>query len=164
MSIKGLLLPWAAALLIALAAPATAHRGHAVWTDITWTGETFEITHRLHLADAVTVLRSLGSREEVETPRALARLALYVEERFAIQGLADPAAPSTLGAEVEDDFLFVYQEWSSALPERFPAIDNAVLLDVEPRAQHFIRIRGPGIDEERQSIGGLADRDSPTHS
>lgn len=129
---------------------AWAHRGHAVWTDITWNGESFEIVHRMHLADAVTVNRFLGGRKAIESLESLARLALYVDERFTIQGANNSANKiETLGAEIEDDFLFVYQEWAVPLPKVFPAIDNSVLLDVEPDAQAFVRISGPGLNEER---------------
>ncbi len=140
------------------AAPGSAHRGHAVWTDITWVGDRFEIVHRMHLADAISANRFMGGREVIEAPRSLARVALYVEERFQV--LVGPAAAEgsgspellleTIGAEIEDDFIFVYQEWVTELPERFPAVDNSVLLDIEPEAQAFLRIAGPGITEERE--------------
>jgi len=143
-----------AALGLILSATAVlAHRGHALWTDITWADDRFEIVHRMHLADAITANRAMGGREPIELPRSLARVALYVEERF---GLAQPPAaegPSpfeTIGAEIEDDFLFVYQEWVTDLPERFPELLNTVLLDLEPQAQAFVHIRGPGLDEERE--------------
>lgn len=142
---------------------AHAHRGHAVWTDIVWAGEGFEITHRLHLADAVRIHRVLlEGAEPVETPRSLARLALYVEARFRVRGVAGEAQTlQTLGAEIEDDFLFVYQQWSTPLPTRFPEVDNGVLIDAEPEAQQFIRITGPGLDEERQAVGRARERLKP---
>ena len=79
----GTLLRWiiSAALLLA-ALPGVAHRGHAVWTDIVWAGESFEIVHRIHLADAIAVNRYMGGTESIEETRSLARVALYVEERF----------------------------------------------------------------------------------
>jgi hypothetical protein len=139
---------------------ALAHRGHAVWTDIVWNGESFEITHRMHLADAIAAKRLMGGRDAIEAPGSLARVALYVEERFLILAARDdgPGAPPkaltlhTLGAEIEDDFLFVYQQWQGPLPARFPPIDNSLLLDLEPDAQAFIRITGPGISEERERL------------
>ncbi len=145
-------------VLFLLAAPGLAHRGHAVWTDITWAGDRFEIVHRMHLADAITVNRFMGGREAIEEPRSLARVALYVEERFRLQcpvQETDGAEPGegeleTIGAEIEDDFMFVYQEWVTSLPRRFPALDNTVLLDVEPQSQAFMRILGPDLDEERE--------------
>jgi hypothetical protein len=137
----------ATALLLSL--HGEAHRGHAVWTDITWNGKGFEIVHRVHLADAITINRYVGGRAAIEELASLARVALYVEERFSILDRAAPVALTTIGAEIEDDFMFVYQEWPTSLPEHFPEIDNRLLLDVEPDSQAFIRIEGPGLREER---------------
>lgn len=143
----------AAALLIALSSWAEAHRGHAVWTDITWNGEGFEIVHRLHLADAITIQRSLGDTGPIEALRSQALVALYVEERFTLLVADERVTPSTVGAEIEDDFLLVYQEWRAPLPgDRFPDIDNRILLDVEPDAQAFMIIEGPAISEERERL------------
>lgn len=141
------------ALTLALAAqPLLAHRGHAVWTDIHWAEDRFEIVHRMHLADAITVSRFMGSEHPIEDLRSLARVALYAEQRFRIADSGDGAAAvslQTLGAEIEDDFILIYQEWIAPLPERFPAIDNQMLLDVEPDAQALIKIKAPGLSEER---------------
>jgi hypothetical protein len=152
--LRGLL--FGAGLLLA-ALPVSAHRGHGVWTDIVWNGSGFEITHRLHLADAVNIQRSLGGRGDIDTPRGLALLALYVEERFLLLVDSRTITPQTLGAEIDDDFLFVYQEWMTELPQHFPRVANRLLIDVEPGAQQFIRISGPGVDEERRYI----DTDEP---
>ncbi|WOJ92815.1 DUF6702 family protein [Congregibacter variabilis] len=141
-----------AALLLSTL-PGYAHRGHAVWTDIVWAGESFEIVHRMHLADAIVVNRYMGGTEPIEETRSLARVALYVEERFELLGPANNDGPirlETIGAEIEDDFLLIYQEWLTPLPEQFPVIDNFILLDVEPEAQAFIKIKAPGLDEERE--------------
>lgn len=148
---------FALGFLLAMA-QVSAHRGHAVWTDVTWVGDRFEIVHRMHLADAISANRFMGGRDAIEAPRSLARVALYVEERFVVLPSVIPesgtgsAAPvlETIGAEIEDDFIFVYQEWVTALPARFPAVDNSVLLDIEPDAQAFVHIEGPGISEERE--------------
>lgn len=151
------LLP-AALLLLLVSGFVSAHRGHAVWTDITWAGDRFEIVHRMHLADAISVNRFMGGRDAIEAPRSLARVALYVEERFHLPAESGVERPrfATIGAEIEDDFIFVYQEWITDLPERFPALANRVLLDIEPEAQAFLRIQGPGLAEERQRVPGPA--------
>lgn len=138
------------AALLCVVVTASAHRGHAVWTDITWAGEGFEIVHRMHLADAITINRFMGGREAIEELRSLALVALYVEERFQLVGGGDVMRLQTLGAEIEDDFLFVYQEWTTKLPEQFPEIDNRLLLDVEPGSQALMKILGPGLNEERE--------------
>lgn len=134
--------------LLLLSFASLAHRGHGVWTDINWSGEGFEIVHRMHLSDAITANRYMGGSRPIEDLQSLALVALYVEERFQLKGQA--ATVETLGAEIEDDFIFVYQEWATALPEVFPQVDNRVLLDIEPSSQVFIKIKGPGLDEERE--------------
>ncbi len=135
-------------VLILSAAHGSAHRGHAVWTDIHWADDRFELTHRLHVPDAITVNRFMDGSLPIEDLRSLALVALYVEDRFLLAG-TDGVVLETLGAEIVDGFVYVYQEWSTSLPAAFPEIDNRVLLDVEPGSQAFIRITGPGLDEER---------------
>jgi hypothetical protein len=143
-------------VLLLSALPGFAHRGHAVWTDIVWAGESFEIVHRMHLADAIVVNRYMGGTEPIEETRSLARVALYVEARFELLGVVKqgesvaPITLETIGAEIEDDFLLIYQEWVTSLPAQFPLVDNFILLDVEPEAQAFIKIKAPGLDEERE--------------
>lgn len=145
-------------LVASIVSAAWAHRGHAVWTDVSWNGTAFEITHRLHVADALTVHRSLRLSNALDAPESLAALALYAERRFqpALNQGTGQGVPShgysamnTLGAEIEDDFLLIYQEWPIPLSGAFPDINNTILTDVEHGVQHFMRITGPGIDEER---------------
>ena len=141
---------WLVAAVALLAAIAEGHRGHAVWTDIAWAGEGFEIVHRMHLADAIAVNRAMGGTLAIEEMASLARVALYVEERFDVLVDGKPVDLTTIGAEIEDDFMLVYQEWPTTLPARFPATDNRILLDIEPGSQAFLRIQGPGLTEERE--------------
>jgi hypothetical protein len=82
----GRLLLGAAALLL-LSFNSSAHRGHAVWTDITWSGSGFEIVHRMHLSDAITASRYMGGGLPIDDLRSLALVALYVEERFLLYSL-----------------------------------------------------------------------------
>lgn len=138
-------------VLLVSAACTHAHRGHAVWTDIHWAEDRFEIVHRMHVPDAISVNQFMGGSQPIEELRSLALVALYVEERFSLIGAADEerAVFDTIGAEIVDGFVYVYQEWSTPLPAGFPDIDNRVLLDVEPGSQAFIKIKAPGLDEER---------------
>lgn len=138
-----------AAILLA-SISSSAHRGHAVWTDIDWNGESFEIVHRMHLADAINANRYMGGALPIEDMRSLALVALYVEERFELRGNEGVVIPETIGAEIEDDFILVYQEWLTPLPGEFPIIDNFILLDIEPESQALMKIKGPGINEERE--------------
>ena len=44
-----------------------------------------------------------------------------------------------VGAEIEDDFLLVYQEWVTDRPDTLPVIENRALLELEPEAEHWLR-------------------------
>lgn len=134
-------------------ASVSAHRGSAAWTDIVWREDHFQITHRLHAADALRINRHMGGSGELERLEDLAMLALYVDARFLLLNLpSEQSNLITLGAELDDDFAFIYQEWHpEALPETFPAINNGLLIDLIPEAQQFTRIETPkGIEERRR--------------
>jgi len=144
--------------LMLLISVASAHRGHGVWTDIVWSGNHFEITHRFHAADGLAANRFVGGSGALTNAEDLARLALYVEQRFAIvdtisndSDTNQVAELKTLGAEVDDDFVYVYQEWwPLSLPDAALQLKHSVLLDVEPSTQIFVRIDTPkGIEERR---------------
>jgi len=79
-------------------------------------------------------------------------LALYVDQRFTLS-VSDGTSSAivTLGAELEDDFAFIYQEWyPAAKPTAFPPIVNDLLIDLVSDAQRFVRIEtSQGIEERR---------------
>ena len=107
-------------------------------------------------------LRSVIARAEVVVALVLSCLPRYASGPLSRLELARAALPPllpseqsnliTLGAELDDDFAFIYQEWHpEALPETFPAINNGLLIDLIPEAQQFTRIETPkGIEERRR--------------
>lgn len=118
----------------------SAHRGHGCWTEMTWAEDRFEIIHRMHLSDAIAVLQRIEPETPIDSVRGKAQLALYLERHFGIQVDGQPVTGlQTLGAEIDDDFLLVYQEWQTSKPAEQPLITNRALLDIEPSAQHFLR-------------------------
>ena len=144
--------------LVLLISVASAHRGHGVWTDIVWTDNHFEITHRFHAADGIAANRLVGGSGALSNAEDLARLALYVEQRFSIvdaisndSNTDQVAHLKTLGAEVEDDFVYVYQEWwPLSPPDTALQLQHSVLRDVAPSTQIFVRIdTSKGIEERR---------------
>ena len=119
---------------------ALAHRGHGCWTEMTWSEDRFEIIHRLHLSDAIAVLSALEPGTAIDSLRGRARLALYLESKFSITPTeTSTASVTTIGAEIEDDFLLVYQEWVTDRPATLPVIENRALLELEPEAEHWLR-------------------------
>lgn len=105
-----------------LAAPALllthqvfAHRAKLTLTSISWNdrSDMLEVEHRLHVHDALT---ALGRADPEAAPdlvalRNRAKLALLVEQDFSLT-LPDGEAIAleTIGAELEGDQLYVYQE------------------------------------------------------
>ncbi len=103
--------------LLALS-PASAHRKPVVMTTIEKIeGDKLGITHRFHAHDAVSILAldPQNTQPELDSLRSRAKVALYVSEHFlmATRQAEGPLAPVELkliGAELEGEFLFVYQE------------------------------------------------------
>jgi len=97
-----------------------------------------EIVHRLHYHDAETGLAQLLGMPgfSLNTVEGRARLALYVEERFAVadQSSGEPdqlLQLNLVGAEADGEFMLVYQEYNGQLPGRL-AIRNDILRDIFP--------------------------------
>lgn len=121
---------------VTLVAPlAWAHRAKAALTLVRWNAGTssLEVEHRLHAHDAEL---ALNQKEGIATPdlsqvRDRARLALYVEPRFALTDLdAQPVPLTLIGAELVADYVHVYQEAAlPAVPAGF-SVRNDILRDV----------------------------------
>jgi hypothetical protein len=122
-----------------------AHRQPEALTAISYnpnTGST-EIVHQLHAHDAERVLEELpaNGKTPIDTVEGQARLALYVEERFE---LADQngnllSDVKLLGAELEGDTLYAYQEYVKALP-RTILIRNDILRDILPDQVNTVNV------------------------
>jgi hypothetical protein len=138
-----------ASLLVAVccltAASAPAHRAKTGLTTIEQNPRSgrVEIVHSLHWHDAELGLGGVGGNPQISlmTVEARARLALYVEERFAIAD-AKTASPLTLelvGAELSGDYVLVYQELAEALPDAI-AVRHDVLRDVFPEQVNQVNL------------------------
>jgi hypothetical protein len=73
-----------------------------------------------------------------------AQLALYVETRFsvaAIEGdeIGAPLVLDLIGAEVDGDYVLVYQEFSGSLPPNV-AVRNDILRDIFPEQINHVNI------------------------
>jgi len=132
-----------------IAGSAGAHRGHGVWIELVWASDRFEITHHLHLQDAQSVLERVDPGSDLGSPRSLAQLALYVEQHFAVHTDGGVILLETLGAEIEGDFLYVYQEWQTTEPV-LPEFRSQLLTDVLPDAVTWVQIQAPGINTRFQ--------------
>ena len=112
-----------------------------------WVGDRFELTHRLHLSDAILALRTLDKSANVDTLEGQAVLAIYVERNFGIDGVDTPKTLTTLGAEIDDDFFYVYQEWVTALPKSMPSFYSTVLEDILADTHSWIHYETPDTQQ-----------------
>jgi len=123
-----------------------AHRQPEALTTISYnpnTGST-EIVHQLHAHDAEQVLEdnlSQDVRVSIDSVEGQARLALYVEERFELaEQNGEPLSDiKLLGAELEGDTLYAYQEYAKALPQTF-RIRNDILRDAFPEQVNTVNV------------------------
>lgn len=105
-----------------------------------------EIIHRLHNHDAeLGVMATVGDRTlTLDQLAGRAQLALYVEERFLMaklngDNIGAPLELQLIGAEVDGEFVLVYQEFTGELPARF-AVRNDILRDVFPEQINHVNI------------------------
>ena len=105
-----------------------------------------EVIHRLHNHDAEQgVIAVHGDRSlTLDKLEGRARLALYVEERFIVASVTDdgigaPLALELVGAELDGDYILVYQEYNGELPTRI-AVQNGILRDVFPEQVNHVNI------------------------
>ena len=92
----------------------SADRQAIVRSTVTWNERSsrVEVVHRLHLHDARVALDRMtqGRSPGLASLEGRARLALSVEADFALLEAGQPLALDLVGATLEGDTLFVYQE------------------------------------------------------
>lgn len=137
-------------LVILLVSPASwAHREHGFWTEVVWVGAHFEISHQLHLADAIVLLKALNPNEHIDSLRGQALLAIHVEENFSMNPPDATGSIATIGAEIDDDFIFIYQEWHGAKPTALPTFSHTAIFAAYPDAKTNVRYQ---IDETNEVL------------
>ena len=120
-------------LLVLVATAAAAHRMPGSLSTIKKNPNTggIEVIHRLHTHDAelgiITILNDRGISLEQLVGRA--HLALYVEERFLVApidngSIGAPLQLELVGAELDGEFILVYQELKSDLPGEIAVRDD----------------------------------------
>jgi hypothetical protein len=111
-----------------------------------------EIIHRLHNHDAeLGVIAALGDKTlTLDKLVGRAQLALYVEEHFILAALKDdrigaPLDLELIGAELDGEFILVYQEFNGELPTHI-AVRDDILRDVFPGQVNHVNIAvGPEV-------------------
>ncbi|WP_153205758.1 DUF6702 family protein [Niveispirillum sp. SYP-B3756] len=122
-------------LLLAAALPAQAHRAKSSLTLVRWNAaaKLLEVEHKLHAHDAEVALSQQAGIATPDLSRLedQAKLALYVEARFSLTPLGGkPLSLKLLGAELEGDHIFVYQELALPAPPKALAVEDGILRDV----------------------------------
>ncbi|MEE9329061.1 MAG: DUF6702 family protein [Parvularculaceae bacterium] len=89
-----------------------AHRMPVVVSTVKVTGTAMQITHRFHVHDGIRLLTEFEGVTEPDLGDManLAKLALYAEENFVTQHDGAPHPLTTIGAEQDGAYVFVYQE------------------------------------------------------
>ncbi len=132
-----------------IAAPAAfAHRSQSVLTIIGWNATTskLEVTHRMHAHDAeVGLSKSTGETAapqlDISQVRNQAKLMLYIEKHFSLQGPAGKIVLAPLGAELESEAILVYQEAKLPGPPAELMIDNQILRDVFDQQTNLVNVK-----------------------
>ncbi|MGJ8559543.1 MAG: DUF6702 family protein [Litorimonas sp.] len=98
---------------LSVAPPAMAHRLARTETEIRILDDgTLSVIHVYHLQDAQSALFQAGliNEPDLSSLRARAKLALYTQEHFAIFANGVTAPLEIIGAEIEGDSVYIYQD------------------------------------------------------
>jgi hypothetical protein len=127
--------------------PAGAHRVNHALSEIVWQPDTrvLEITHALHLDDALTLLARLGApRGDLDLATA-ARLMLYLETHFELAIATGPLQLEPMGAHIDGEALYLYQRSTPmALPQA-----------LKVRAQLLADVASFSINQVNWQVGDL---------
>lgn len=134
-------------LFFVMAGPAAAHRLPLSATTIEESddGKTVLITHRLHAHDAVELLLRLSPREEpvLDDLKSQARVALELSKSFRLSADKKSSLELTIiGAEIEDEFLFVYMEMP--YPEQPLFLKSTMLRQLGPDWINHVNVEQNG--------------------
>lgn len=131
------------ALTVCLTQPLAAHRLNLTTTDIVWQAQdgALEVTHSMHLDDALTLLARLGNTSGTLDLATSARLMNYLNKRFQLITAASAVALEPYGAHIDGGVLYLYQRATvRSLP---PALEvtNNLLHDMVDGVQNQVNWR-----------------------
>ena len=130
-------------LALVVAQQPLAHRLNLITTDIEWhaAGQTLDITHRLHLEDALSLLALLDAPDGVLDLEASARLLNYIDGHFELSTKSANLKLEPFGAHLQGDSLFVYQRVALTEPPSALEVRNRLLHDIEPEMRNQVNWR-----------------------
>ena len=102
----------AACIALLLPVSAGAHQLQHVLSELRWFPDSgrLEVTHSLHMDDALLLLDHLGLYQGDLDARAQARVLHYVEQRFRLSAHGSLLPLEPVGAQFDGDILWIYQE------------------------------------------------------
>lgn len=139
----------AAGLALGLAAPAAAHRGHAVLTVVEVepsTGAT-TVTHRFAAHDVEPALVTIAPKAQpsLDDPAAVQALGRYVGRAFRIGGDRGPAALKLESYAAEGDEVML--TYNAVLPTGVTAVtvDSDLFEETHPDMENQVNVRVRGV-------------------
>ena len=135
-----------ALLLLSVAVSASAHQLQAALTTIELNprSELVEIVHRFYAHDAEHALAEVAGIEgDIRTDRALQQaFGRYVARHFSLSDAEGrPLEPELVGAEVEGDFLWIYQQLPAKSFDRIARVGHDSLQEVWPDQENRVNLR-----------------------
>ena len=111
-----------------------AHQLNYSYSELHWRvdKQVLEVTHSIHMDDAVVLLAHLGDFQARLDIESQAKLLFYVEQKFSLQLGDEVLQLDPIGAQVDGDNLWIYQEIAM---EKFPAglvVHCTLMQDVFP--------------------------------
>jgi hypothetical protein len=123
------------------AVPALAHRLERTESEIRITPDgAISVIHVYHLQDAQSALFQAGiiAQPDLSPLRARAKLALYTQDHFTVAADGVPAKLDIIGAEIEGDKVYVYQD--GVITDGALSVDARMLRDLIKAQSNSVNI------------------------
>ena len=117
-----------------------AHTLQQTTTEITWHPDThwLEVVHSVHLDDALQLMADLGDPNGNLNVEMQAKLLLYLETAFNAKQGKNPLMFEPVGAQIEGDYLWLYQQAQVLTYPMELAIEIKLLHGYYPVVHHQI--------------------------
>ncbi|MEM7099424.1 MAG: DUF6702 family protein [Pseudomonadota bacterium] len=137
-------LRWVVVIVLSvLAKPCFAHTLAQTTTQMIWQPDTklLQVTHALHLDDVLVLMADLGNPEGEMTVEMQAKLMYYLESKFQVKVGDELLTLEPLGAQLDGDFLWLYQEVELTTPEPGISVDIRLLHEYYPQQSHHLNFQ-----------------------
>lgn len=138
-----MILRWAAlALICAVTIPTHAHKLQYSTSELIYRvdDQRLEVIHSIHLDDAIVLLAQLGDLGGTMSLETRARIMLYVEDRFFVSSGEQQISLEPVGAQIEGDALWIYQEATLERPLVNLVVRTTLMHDVFEEQKNQINL------------------------